>query len=122
MRYFVAEGDESDGTIALFQPEHTVVLNIEEEHLDHYADLAAIEKVFRKLLDQTHGKIFYCIDDPNTTRLCEVRAIASPSDRAAAPTIGTKRRNPTSSSRVSRFINAGSGLAKLPSTFLDATT
>jgi len=32
--YFVAEGDESDGTIALFHPEHTLVLNIEEEHLD----------------------------------------------------------------------------------------
>lgn len=72
--YFVAEGDESDGTIALFRPEHTIVLNIEEEHLDHYADLAAIENVFRQLLDQTHGKIFYCIDDPNTTRLCETRA------------------------------------------------
>ena len=72
--YFVAEGDESDGTVALFRPEHTIVLNIEEEHLDHYADLAAIEKVFRELLDQTHGEIFYCIDDPNTTRLCEGRA------------------------------------------------
>ena len=72
--YFVAEGDESDGTIALFRPEHTIVLNIEEEHLDHYADLAAIENVFRQLLDQTHGKIFYCIDDVNTLRLCESRA------------------------------------------------
>ncbi len=72
--YFVAEGDESDGTIALFRPEHTIVLNIEEEHLDYYADLAAIENVFRQLLDQTHGTIFYCIDDPNTARLCETRA------------------------------------------------
>ena len=44
--YFVAEGDESDGTIALFRPEHTLILNIEEEHLDFYADLDAIEKVF----------------------------------------------------------------------------
>src|SRR5947208_12314929 len=32
--YFVAEGDESDGTIALFQPEHTLILNMEEEQLD----------------------------------------------------------------------------------------
>src|SRR4029077_6746214 len=54
--YFVAEGDESDGTIALFHPEHTLVLNIEEEHLDFYPDLAAIEKVFRQLLSQTTGK------------------------------------------------------------------
>lgn len=71
--YFVAEGDESDGTIALFQPEHAIVLNIEEEHLDYYADLAAIEAVFGRLLDQTRGKVFFCIDDPHATRLCADR-------------------------------------------------
>jgi UDP-N-acetylmuramate--L-alanine ligase/UDP-N-acetylenolpyruvoylglucosamine reductase len=68
--YFVAEGDESDGTISLYHPEHALVLNIEEEHLDFYADLAAIEKVFRQLLGQTSGKIFYCADEPNATRIC----------------------------------------------------
>lgn len=68
--YLVAEGDESDGTIALFHPEHALVLNIEEEHLDFYSDLAAIEKVFRQLLSQTSGKIFYCADEPNASRIC----------------------------------------------------
>ena len=68
--YFVAEGDESDGTIALFQPEHVLVLNIEEEHLDFYRDLGAIEKVFGQLLQQTTGKVFYSADDPNASRLC----------------------------------------------------
>ena len=63
--YFVAEGDESDGTIALFRPEHTLILNIEEEHLDFYADLGAIEKVFAQLITQTTGKVFYNIDDKN---------------------------------------------------------
>src|SRR5216110_2152812 len=68
--FFVAEGDESDGTIALFHPEHALVLNIEGEHLDFYADLTAIEKVFRQLLAQTTGKVFYCADEPNATRIC----------------------------------------------------
>jgi UDP-N-acetylmuramate--alanine ligase len=68
--FFVAEGDESDGTIALFHPEHALVLNIEEEHLDFYADLAAIEKVFVQLLGQTTGQVFYCADDPNAARIC----------------------------------------------------
>src|SRR5207237_140156 len=68
--YFVAEGDESDGTIALFHPEHALVLNIEEEHLDFYTDLAAIEKVFVQLIGQTTGQIFYCADDSNAARLC----------------------------------------------------
>src|SRR6185369_4590811 len=47
--YFVAEGDESDGTLEFFAPEHSLILNIEEEHLDFYADLKAIEKVFNTL-------------------------------------------------------------------------
>jgi UDP-N-acetylmuramate--L-alanine ligase/UDP-N-acetylenolpyruvoylglucosamine reductase len=71
--YFVAEGDESDGTIALYHPEHSILLNIEEEHLDFYENLAAIEAVYAQLLDQTSGSIFYCIDDANTARVCKGR-------------------------------------------------
>jgi len=72
--YFVAEGDESDGTLALFHPEHALILNIEEEHLDFYADLAAIETVFNKLLAQTSGTVFYCADDPHAARICDPRS------------------------------------------------
>ncbi len=68
--YFVAEGDESDGTLQFFHPEHSLILNIEEEHLDFYADLKAIEKVFAKLIDQTAGTVFYSADDVNATRSC----------------------------------------------------
>ena len=71
--YFVAEGDESDGTLRGFHPEHTLLLNVEEEHLDFYADLAAIESVFSQLLDQTSGSIFFNADDANTVRLCGSR-------------------------------------------------
>ncbi len=74
--YFVAEGDESDGTLQLFHPEHVLILNIEEEHLDYYADLAAIEAVFNKLLGQTAGTVFYCADDANAARLCGARVSA----------------------------------------------
>jgi UDP-N-acetylmuramate--alanine ligase len=68
--YFVAEGDESDGTITLFRSEHTLILNIEEEHLDFYADLDAIEKVFAQLITQTAGTVFYNLDDKNAARVC----------------------------------------------------
>ena len=71
--YFVAEGDESDGTIRFFRPEHTLVLNIEEEHLDYYKNLDDIDRVFARLLDQTTGKVFYCADDFNAARLCAQR-------------------------------------------------
>ena len=69
--FFVAEGDESDGTLQLFQPEHALILNVEEEHLDFYRDLAAIETVFRKLLARTKGMVFFCADDLHATRICE---------------------------------------------------
>lgn len=71
--YFVAEGDESDGTIVLYHPEHAIVLNIEPEHLDHYRDLAEIDAAFARLAGQTSGKIFYCADDPGATRVCAGR-------------------------------------------------
>lgn len=71
--WFVAEGDESDGTLANYHVEHAIILNVEEEHLDYYEDLAAIDAVFNKLMDQTRGSIFYCADDPHARRLCSVR-------------------------------------------------
>ena len=68
--FFVAEGDESDGTIACYHPEHALVLNVEEEHLDYYEDLRSIDAVFLQLLSQTRGHVFYCADDPHAARLC----------------------------------------------------
>lgn len=62
--FMVAEGDESDGTLALYHPEHTVILNIEAEHLDFYRDLDHIREVFSALADQTRGKLVYCAEDP----------------------------------------------------------
>ncbi|MDQ6623849.1 MAG: UDP-N-acetylmuramate--L-alanine ligase, partial [Verrucomicrobiota bacterium] len=76
--YFIAEGDESDGTLRYFHPEHALILNIEEEHLDFYADMAAIEKVFAQLLAQTSGSVFFCADDANAARLVEGRALSRP--------------------------------------------
>jgi len=73
-QWFVAEGDESDGTLANYHVEHAIILNIEEEHLDYYEDLAAIEAVFVQLMDQTRSTVFYCADDPHAARLCGGRA------------------------------------------------
>lgn len=68
--YFVAEGDESDGTLINYHPRHAIVLNIEPEHLDFYKDLAAIDAVYSKLINQTSGNIFYCGDDVGAKRVC----------------------------------------------------
>lgn len=67
---FVAEGDESDGTLVNYHPQHAIILNIEEEHLDFYRDIAHIESVFEKLISQTPGMIVYSGDDSHATRVC----------------------------------------------------
>ena len=74
--FMVAEGDESDGTLALYHPEHAVILNIEAEHLDFYRDLDQIREVFTKLANQTRGVLVYCAEDPVTRELCAGRANA----------------------------------------------
>lgn len=67
---FVAEGDESDGTLVHFHPQHAIVLNIEPEHLDFYDGIEAIKAVFRQLLSQTPGHWVYCAEDPVATEVC----------------------------------------------------
>ncbi len=71
--YFVAEGDESDGTLVLYHPRHSILLNVEEEHLDHYKDIHEINAVYGQLLDQTSGAVFYCAADAGSTAVCQGR-------------------------------------------------
>lgn len=67
---FVAEGDESDGTLVNFHPQHAIILNIEPEHLDFYEGIDAIKAVFRQLLAQTPGHWVYCAEDPVAQEVC----------------------------------------------------
>ncbi len=68
--YLVAEGDESDGTLVNYIPEHSIVLNVEAEHLDFYRDLDHIKEVFHTLCRQTRGTIFYCKSDAGAADVC----------------------------------------------------
>lgn len=68
--YLVAEGDESDGTLVNYIPEHSIILNIEAEHLDFYRDLEHIKSVFHRLCRQTRGKIIYCKNDAGAHDVC----------------------------------------------------
>jgi UDP-N-acetylmuramate--L-alanine ligase/UDP-N-acetylenolpyruvoylglucosamine reductase len=74
--HMVAEGDESDGTLALYHPAHAVILNIESEHLDFYRDLDHIREVFTTLANQTTGTLVYCAEDPVAHDVCSGRANA----------------------------------------------
>jgi UDP-N-acetylmuramate--alanine ligase len=67
--YFVAEGDESDGTLVHYHPEHAILLNVEPEHLDYYRNEAEIDAVFERLVRQTTGAVIYCGDDAGAVRV-----------------------------------------------------
>jgi UDP-N-acetylmuramate--L-alanine ligase/UDP-N-acetylenolpyruvoylglucosamine reductase len=67
---FVVEADESDGTLRQFAPLHALVLNVDEEHLDHFADLQAICAEFAGFIAQTRDLLVYSADDPHLPGLC----------------------------------------------------
>ncbi len=70
---FVAEADESDGSLLLYSPVVSVVTNVEADHLDHYGTLDAVEAAFldfaRRLLPS--GTLVVCADDDGSRRLGE---------------------------------------------------
>jgi UDP-N-acetylmuramate--alanine ligase len=63
--FIVAEADESDGSFLKFSPTIAVVTNIDNEHLDFYADLDAIKTVFLNFLDRIpfYGLSVLCLDN-----------------------------------------------------------
>jgi len=72
--YFVAEGDESDGSLVEFNPHLSMILNIEEEHLDHYSGgIEEIREVFRRFVEATAGGVVYCGSDAEASALCASR-------------------------------------------------
>lgn len=52
-KYFIAELDESDGTIVKYNPDILIINNLEADHLDFYKDgLNSLIKTFEKLIDK----------------------------------------------------------------------
>ncbi len=47
--FFIAELDESDGTVELYSPDITVITNLEYDHPDHYTD--GFEQILETLKD-----------------------------------------------------------------------
>ncbi|NQU09905.1 hypothetical protein HQ590_03875 [bacterium] len=68
-QYFVAEVDESDGTLVGFTPHYAVCLNIEAEHLDYHGSIEALQETFHAFLDATLQRAFYGADCPNAAAL-----------------------------------------------------
>lgn len=66
----VVEADESDGTVAGYTPDYSIITNIEYDHMEHHASAEAFIDCFEQLIRQTRKKVFYRADDPVCRRLC----------------------------------------------------
>ena len=64
--YFIAEADESDGSFLYYEPNYSVITNVDYEHLDYYKDIDSIKECFIKFMNRTKkdGCLFCCGDDP----------------------------------------------------------
>jgi len=69
-RWVLAEGDESDGSLALHRPQHGILTSVEFDHPDHFADITQLDNLFRDFLAAIPGVTVVCADYP--------RAVAMP--------------------------------------------
>lgn len=70
---FVAEADESDGSLLEYTPNVAVVTNIESDHLDFYGSTEAYVGVFDAFIERlaSGGVLVVCTDDPGAAALAQ---------------------------------------------------
>jgi UDP-N-acetylmuramate--alanine ligase len=70
---FVAEADESDGSLLEYTPDVAVVTNIESDHLDFYGSTEAYIGVFDSFVERLApgGGLVVCTDDPGAAALAQ---------------------------------------------------
>jgi UDP-N-acetylmuramate--alanine ligase len=70
---FVAEADESDGSLLEYTPNVAVVTNIESDHLDFFGDSDAYVAVFDSFVERLApgGALIVCTDDPGAAALAK---------------------------------------------------
>lgn len=71
---FVVEADESDGTFLRLGGDIAVVTNIDEDHLDYWHDIEAIEAAFGRFVQEARIAVV-CLDDPSGEHVTDPRAL-----------------------------------------------
>ncbi|QIS19087.1 UDP-N-acetylmuramate--L-alanine ligase [Nocardia terpenica] len=71
--FFVAEADESDGSLLQYDPDVAVVTNIESDHLDFFGTDEAYVQVFDDFVARLTpgGLLVVCLDDPGSHALAQ---------------------------------------------------
>ncbi|WP_397519397.1 UDP-N-acetylmuramate--L-alanine ligase [Rhodococcus pyridinivorans] len=87
---FVAEADESDGSLLQYDPNTVIVTNIEADHLDYFGTPEAYTAVFDEFVARIApgGLLVVCLDDPGSAALAE-RVVALGRDDLRVQGYGT---------------------------------
>ena len=65
-KHFISEVDESDGSLLFLNLEHSLITNVDLDHVDFYRDIGHLKEVFRKYaVECNSGKIVACGDNSN---------------------------------------------------------
>ncbi|MCP9276134.1 UDP-N-acetylmuramate--L-alanine ligase [Mycolicibacterium arenosum] len=69
--HFVAEADESDGSLLEYSPDVAVVTNVEADHLDFFGTEEAYAAIFDEFVGRLRpgGALVVCTDDPGAAAL-----------------------------------------------------
>ncbi|MFD6897442.1 UDP-N-acetylmuramate--L-alanine ligase [Rhodococcus sp. NPDC060086] len=70
---FVAEADESDGSLLQYDPNVVIVTNVEPDHLDYFGTAEAYTQVFDDFVAKVvpGGTLIVCLDDTGSAALAE---------------------------------------------------
>ena len=77
-KWMVTELDESDGTLTQFQPDYTILTNVDDDHLDHYGSPTELNNSFEKLILQTKKVVFYDASDLRSVAICAAHEKCEP--------------------------------------------
>jgi len=68
--YVIAEADESDGSFLHLPATYAIVTNIDNDHLDHYGNLDAIDSAFVDFVGKIpfYGVVAVCAEDAGVSR------------------------------------------------------
>ncbi len=75
--WLVAEVDESDGTIDAFEPEVTLLVNLDWDHPDQYPSFEALEQAFAALFGRTRKAVLYPAEQASLGALAAQAGVAA---------------------------------------------
>ena len=56
--YVIVEADESDGSITFFKPDILIILNIDDDHMEHYGTRDNMIEAYKKIVSNTREAVY----------------------------------------------------------------